>query len=57
MNGSERQFVTPALPGGQDYTYRFRAEYERDGDTLFESGLYLDMPPWGHQVFDVSRCT
>jgi len=34
MTGTERQFVTPPLPSGQEYTYRFRAEYDRDGETI-----------------------
>lgn len=34
LTGDERQFVTPALPAGQDYTYRFRVEYEREGETI-----------------------
>lgn len=29
------------------------AVYDRNGDTLLAPGLYLDMPPWGYQVFDV----
>jgi hypothetical protein len=29
------------------------ARYERDGDGLRDSGLYLDMPPWGHHVFEL----
>ena len=31
------------------------ARYERDGDGLRASGLYLDMPPWGHHVFEMRR--
>jgi hypothetical protein len=31
------------------------AVYERSGDDLLTAGLYLDMPGWGHHVFDVSR--
>jgi glycosidase len=27
--------------------------YERDGDQLRQQGLFLDLPPWGHQVFEV----
>jgi hypothetical protein len=27
--------------------------YDRDGDQLLSQGLYLDMPPWGHQVFEL----
>lgn len=34
LTGSERKFVSPELPAGQDFTYRFRAEYERDGETV-----------------------
>ncbi len=28
--------------------------YVRDGDDLLERGLYLDMPEWGHHVFEVA---
>ena len=34
LTGSERKFVSPQLPSGQEFTYRFRAEYERDGETV-----------------------
>lgn len=34
MTGSERKFVTPELPGGMEYTYRFTAEYERNGEVV-----------------------
>jgi len=34
LTGAERKFVTPALPPGQSFTYRFRVEYERDGETV-----------------------
>jgi len=27
--------------------------YERDGDELVSQGLYLDMAPWGHHVFEL----
>jgi hypothetical protein len=27
--------------------------YERDGTALLHDGLYLDMPAWGHHVFEV----
>src|SRR5512137_2745324 len=30
------------------------AVYERNGDDLLLPGLYLDMPPWGYHVFDVT---
>jgi glycosidase len=29
--------------------------YERDGAELASKGLYLDMPPWGRNVFSVER--
>jgi hypothetical protein len=29
------------------------ARYEREGDALLGTGLYLDMAPWGYSVFDV----
>jgi hypothetical protein len=28
--------------------------YERDADDLRRHGLYLDVPAWGHHVFDVA---
>jgi uncharacterized protein (TIGR03000 family) len=34
LTGAERRFVSPPLPAGQDFTYRFRVEYDRDGETL-----------------------
>ena len=34
LTGPERKFVSPELPSGQEFTYRFRAEYERDGETV-----------------------
>jgi hypothetical protein len=29
------------------------ARYEREGDGLRASGMYLDMPAWGHHVFEL----
>jgi hypothetical protein len=29
------------------------AACDRDGNALAERGVYLDMPRWGHQVFDI----
>lgn len=29
--------------------------YDRDGDELAARGLYLDLPPWGYHVFEVSE--
>ena len=34
LTGAERKFVSPELPGGQEFRYRFRVEYERDGETV-----------------------
>jgi len=34
LTGAERKFVSPELPGGQEFAYRFRVEYERDGETV-----------------------
>ena len=30
------------------------AIYERDGDALMRDGLYLALPPWGYNLFEVS---
>ena len=34
LTGAERKFVSPELPSGPEFTYRFRIEYERDGETM-----------------------
>jgi uncharacterized protein (TIGR03000 family) len=34
LTGPERKFVSPELPADREFTYRFRAEYERDGETV-----------------------
>lgn len=34
LTGTERKFVSPDLPAGQEFTYRFKVEYERDGETI-----------------------
>jgi uncharacterized protein (TIGR03000 family) len=34
LTGPERKFVTPELPTGPEFTYRFRIEYDRDGETV-----------------------
>jgi glycosidase len=31
------------------------AEYPRSGDELADKGLYLDMPAWGRQIFELRR--
>jgi uncharacterized protein (TIGR03000 family) len=34
LTGAERKFVSPELPTNQEFVYRFKAEYDRDGETL-----------------------
>lgn len=34
MTGAERKFITPELPAGMEFTYRFTAEYERNGEVV-----------------------
>ena len=34
MTGGERKFITPELSGGMEFTYKFTAEYERNGEVL-----------------------
>jgi len=34
LTGAERQFVSPALPQGQEFAYLFKVEYDRNGETL-----------------------
>ena len=61
VNYAPRQgqcYVTLDLPGlaGRTFTLISQlsdARYERDGDGLRTNGLYLDMPPWGHEVFEM----
>jgi hypothetical protein len=53
-------YVTLDLPGLAGATFALRdltgeAQYERRGDGLGTSGLYLDMPPWGYHVFEMAR--
>jgi hypothetical protein len=31
------------------------ASYDRDGGELVSRGLFLDMPPWGYHVFELTR--
>ncbi len=31
------------------------AVYDRDGSDIGARGLYLDMPPWGYHVFEITR--
>jgi len=37
LTSSERTFVTPPLQNGPEYSYTFRAEYLRDGETIARS--------------------
>ena len=30
------------------------ANYDHDGNEFESRGLYLDLPPWGHHLFEVS---
>jgi hypothetical protein len=51
-------FVRLPMPRLAGRTLRFKdllgpAEYERAGDDLLQRGLYLDLPPWGHHLFEV----
>jgi hypothetical protein len=51
-------FVRLPMPQLAGCTLRFRdllapVEYERPGDDLLQRGLYLDLPPWGHHLFEV----
>ena len=34
LTGAERKFVSPDLPQGQEFVYKFTAEYERDGELV-----------------------
>ncbi|MEE4378994.1 MAG: alpha-amylase family glycosyl hydrolase [Candidatus Competibacteraceae bacterium] len=31
------------------------ARYDREGDRLFSTGLFLDMTPWGYHVFELQK--
>jgi hypothetical protein len=30
------------------------ALYNRNGNDLLSAGIYLDLPPWGYHIFDVT---
>jgi uncharacterized protein (TIGR03000 family) len=34
QTGPERKFISPELPAEQEFVYQFRAEYERNGETV-----------------------
>ena len=47
------------LPGPRAGGVRFKdvmgsSTFDRNGDDLLARGLYLDMPPWGYHVFEVT---
>jgi uncharacterized protein (TIGR03000 family) len=44
QTGSERIFVTPPLPAQREHTYRFRVEYDRQGETVSISRLVKVRP-------------
>jgi glycosidase len=53
-------YVTLDLPGIRGRTFTLLdllgdAHYERHGDGLATDGLYLDMPAWGHHVFELQQ--
>jgi hypothetical protein len=53
-------YATLDLPGLAGETFELTdrlsgVRYERQGDGLRTNGLYLDMPPWGHHVFEMVR--
>jgi hypothetical protein len=52
-------FVRLPFPEWAGQTLRFKdllgpSEYERSGDDLLQRGLYLDLPAWGHHLFELS---
>jgi hypothetical protein len=61
VNYAPRQgqcYVTLDLPGLAGKTFALvdlvgDARFERDGEGLRTSGLFLDMPAWGHHVFEM----
>ncbi len=52
-------FVRLTMPELAGRTLRFKdllgpAVHDRPGDDLLRRGLYLDLPPWGHHLFEVT---
>jgi WD40 repeat protein len=50
-------YLRPEMPGLEGRAWLFKdllgpERYTRDGDELLEKGLYLDLPPYGHQIYD-----
>jgi hypothetical protein len=57
-NHQSQCYVSLPWPDLKNRTWRFRDEmspatYDRDGSNLASHGLYLDIGPWGYNVFDV----
>jgi hypothetical protein len=58
--GNQSQcYVRLLFPELTGHTVRLRdltgpARYDRDGSDLVSRGLYLDLPPWGYHVFEVT---
>lgn len=53
-------YVRLPFPDLQGWVWRFRdlmnpVYYDRDGERLTISGLYLDMPGWAYHVFEISQ--
>ena len=51
-------YVRLPFPGLVDKLWRFddllsEASYDREGNDLLSSGLYLDMPAWSYHVFEI----
>jgi hypothetical protein len=65
VNYSARQgqcFARLPLPELAGRAWRLRdllgdAVYDRPGDDLLQRGLYLDLAPWGHHLFEVRALT
>jgi hypothetical protein len=52
-------YVRLPFPELSGHTVRLKdltgpASYDRDGSDLVSRGLYLDLPPWGYHVFEVT---
>jgi hypothetical protein len=52
-------YVRLTFPDLAAHTVRLKdmmsaASYERDGSDLVSRGLYLDLPPWGYHVFELT---
>ena len=58
--GNQSQcYVRLPFPELSGHTVRLKdltgpASYDRDGSDLVSRGLYLDLPPWGYHVFEVT---